>query len=168
MAIRTASEADVDAVREVARRSWETDYPGILTRETATAGVDEWYAPYRLADEVDRDETLLLVADREGDVVGFAHGVWSDGEGYVMRLYVHPDHRRRGVGRALLVDVCDALFDRGATEVSATVLSANEPGRRFYERFGFEFRDEAETTVGGEGYPESRYVLAERSALRTD
>ena len=39
------------------------------------------------------------------------------------------------------------------------VLAANDPGAAFYERFGFGFVDERETTIGDESYPESRYAL---------
>lgn len=168
MTTRTATVDDLDGIREVAEHSWETDYPDILTRETATAGVDDWYAPDRLSADLDRKKTLLLTADRDGDVVGFAHATWNDDEGHLLRLYVDPDHRREGVGRDLLVGVCDALFDRDVERINAMVLSANDPGKAFYERFGFEYQDEAETTIGGEGYPESRYVLEERSQLQVD
>jgi ribosomal protein S18 acetylase RimI-like enzyme len=169
MSIRSATGADVDAVRRVARRSWETDYEDVLTRETATEAVDDWYDPDRIGAELDDDRTLLLVAERTADgeegeertVVGFAHATWNEetAEGYILRLYTHPDHRREGVGRALLERTRDELSGRGVERVNAMVLAANDPGAAFYERFGFGFVDERETTIGDESYPESRYAL---------
>lgn len=167
MTVRPATEADVEAIRRVAERSWETDYPDILTRETAETGVEDWYDRERIRAAVDEAKTLLLVVERNGDVVGFAHGNWRNDEGHLLRIYVDPDHRRAGVGRELLVETCGALFDRGVDEIGAMVLSANEPGRAFYERFGFEHGEEAETTIAGEAYPESRYVLRDRGDLET-
>jgi ribosomal protein S18 acetylase RimI-like enzyme len=176
MTIRPATADDVDAIRAVAERAWETDYPDILTRETATTGVADWYDRETLRDEVDRKKTLLLVAEREtegkaeasSEIVGFAHANWRNEEGYLLRVYVDPDHRRQGLGRDLLVETCDRLFAHEVEQVSAMVLSANEPGRAFYEHFGFAFEDEAETTIGGERYPESRYVLADRGQLTVE
>jgi ribosomal protein S18 acetylase RimI-like enzyme len=162
MSVRQATRADVDAIRRVAKRSWETDYPEtVLTRETVEEAVTDWYAPDRIETELEQERTLLLVAEHEGTVVGFAHATWSDDaeEGYILRIYVHPDHRRERVGRALLESTCTRLVDRGVDRINAMVLSENGPGIAFYERFGFEFVDESETGIGDETYPESRYAL---------
>ncbi|MFD1514043.1 GNAT family N-acetyltransferase [Halomarina rubra] len=178
MTVRRATGDDIEAIREVAKRSWTTDYPDILTRETAETAVTDWYTAEGIAAELRDSRTLVLVAEGEdggdgeggegeneaGDessVVGFAHATWTDTdhEGYILRLYVDPDHRRENLGRDLLDRTVDALADAGVDRVNAMVLSANEPGRGFYEHFGFERVDEQPTTIGGESYPETRYVL---------
>jgi ribosomal protein S18 acetylase RimI-like enzyme len=161
MTVRSARTGDVGAVRGVVRRSWETDYEDVLTRETVDEAVNDWYAPERIEAELDRENAMLLVAERDGTVVGFAHATWTPDEarGHVLRLYVDPNRRRAGVGRELLERTCADLVDRGVERVDAMVLSANDPGTEFYEAFGFEFVDESETTIGDERYPESRYVL---------
>ena len=106
--------------------------------------------------------------DRTGDVdgndgervVGFAHAeLGRDEAGYILRLYVHPDYRHRGVGRRLLERARDDLFDHGAERINAMVLAANEPGNEFYRSFGFEKVAAGETTIGGESYREHTYAL---------
>ena len=161
MTIRVATEDDVDAVRQVAKRSWETDYPEILTRETIEEGFNDWYAHDRIADALVPARSLLLVAERDESVVGFAHATWSsdEGEGYILRLYVHPDHRRQNVGHELLERTCADLSEAGVERINAMVLAENDPGNTFYEQFGFEFVDETQTTIGGDSYRENRYVL---------
>lgn len=162
MTIRAATADDVEAVRQVARRSWQADYPGVLTRETVEEGVEDWYAAADLAEALSRERTLLLVAEREGAVVGFTHAVrrTADDVGFIMRLYVDPDHRREGTGAALLDAVTGALREAGVERIDAAVLSANERGRAFYEAAGFELADETETRIGGESHPECRYSLS--------
>lgn len=161
MSTRAATEDDIDAIRRVAKRSWETDYPEILTRETIDEAVDDWYAHERLADALVPARSLLLVAERDESVVGFAHATWSNDErqGYILRLYVHPDHRRQGVGHELLERTRDELTAAGVDRINAMVLAENDPGNAFYERFGFEFVDETRTTIGGDSYRENRYAL---------
>ena len=159
MTIRTAAEDDVDAIGRVAERSWAVDYPDILTSETAEAAVNEWYDADRIAEELAAERTLLFVAEADGPVVGFSHATWNDAEGYILRTYVHPDHRGEGFGRGLLTATRDALESRGVERVNAMVLAENGPGNAFYERFGFERVDRSETEVGGESYRENRYVL---------
>lgn len=162
MTVRAATADDVEAIKRVARRSWESDYPDILTRETVEAGVEDWYAPDNLTAALSRGRTSLLVAERGGSVVGFVHAVRQAATdvGFVLRLYVDPDHQREGVGAALLEAVIEALRVDGLERIDAAVLSANEHGRSFYESFGFELADETETRIGEESYPECRYSLS--------
>lgn len=159
MTVREATPDDIEAIREVARRSWAADYPAIVSRETVTDGVDEWYASDRLADDVGRPRALVLVAD-DGGVVGFAHAVLSAETGHILRLYVDPDHRSQGIGGDLLEATRDELFDRGVEHVQATVLTANEPGNAFYRAYGFERTGEGTTTIAGESHPENTYTLS--------
>jgi ribosomal protein S18 acetylase RimI-like enzyme len=167
MPIRAATDDDIEDIRRIAERSWELDYPDILTRETIEAGFDEWYAPEGIAAEVASARSLVLVADRDGEVVGFVHAARSAStdEGYILRLYVDPDHRRENVGHELLERACVDLTDQGVERINAMVLAENDPGNSFYERFGFELDDESETTIGGESYRENRYVLEGSDAL---
>jgi len=181
MTVREASADDVAGIREVARTAWEVDYPEILSRETAERGVEEWYESSHIEGGVTGSRTRLFVACAdesdsadEGDsvadgedaevIVGFAHAeLGGDDEGYVLRLYVHPDHRNRGLGRRLLERTRDDLFAHGAERINAMVLAANEPGNAFYRSLGFEKVEEGETRIGGETYRENTYAL-ERGA----
>jgi ribosomal protein S18 acetylase RimI-like enzyme len=161
MTVREATEDDLGAITRIAEQSWTVDYPDILTRETVEEAVNEWYAADRVAEEFEADQTLLLIAERDESVVGFAHATWNDAEreGYILRIYVHPDHRRKDVGRELLEETRTELSEKGVDRINAMVLAENDPGNAFYERFGFDRVDESETTIGGETYLENRYVL---------
>jgi ribosomal protein S18 acetylase RimI-like enzyme len=160
MTIREASASDVEAIRDVARASWDADYPEILSRETVEAGVEEWYAVDRIREAVENPRDRLFVAEEGGDVLGFAHAVLTGGdEGHLLRLYVAPDARRRGVGHELLDRVCEDLFDYGVDRVYAMVLSDNEVGNAFYRDLGFEKTGEGETTIGGDTFGENTLVL---------
>lgn len=159
MSPRTAAEEDIEAIRRVAEQSWEANYP--VTRETAEEAVNDWYDADRLREELRDGRTVLLVAERDGEVVGFAHATWNEeeSEGYILRIYVHPEHRNEGVGRELLERARADLSDHDLERINAMVLADNDPGNDFYERFGFERADESETVIGGETYRENRYVL---------
>ncbi|ADQ69268.1 acetyltransferase [Halogeometricum borinquense DSM 11551] len=167
MNIRTATESDTHAILRIAEQSWKTDYPEILTRETAEEAVTDWYTSEQIEAELNEEQTMILVAEREGAVVGFAHAAWNDSEedGYILRIYVHPEHRRENIGRELLERTCTNLAEQGIERINAMVLVENDPGNAFYKRFGFEHVDESQTTLGGEPHPENRYVLEHPSEL---
>lgn len=170
MTIRSATAADIDAIQDIAEDAWKTDYPDIMTRETASDAITAWYNPTRLEAELENDRTELLVAERDGTVVGFSHANWSaiDAGGHILRLYVHPDHRRAGIGTELLEETCATLATHDVDRINAMVLAENDPGNTFYDRFGFEFADESETTIGDKAYPENRYVLERPFDLNVD
>lgn len=155
--IRRATSADVESIRQIAKASWEADYPDILSREASEEGFEEWYDPDRIEAELNEDDTILLVGVRDDENVGFAHAVRTQRTGHILRVYVTPDHRGRGVGGDLLAGARDALLTRGVDRIQAMVLAANDPGNAFYESFGFEKTDERETVIGGETYAENVY-----------
>ena len=58
------------------------------------------------------------------------HGV------YLEDLFVHPEHRRRGIGEALLATLAKVCVDRGYTRLEWSVLDWNEPAIDFYRSLG--------------------------------
>jgi len=160
MTIREATERDVDAIHDVAKAAWETDYPDILSRETVNEGVEEWYDPSSLQDAVTDSRTRLFVAVDGETVVGFAHATLSgEADGHILRLYVHPEHREQGLGRRLFEETRADLVEHGVDRLYAMVLADNDLGEAFYESLGFKKTDESETTIGGNAYRESTFVL---------
>lgn len=138
--VREATADDVEGIGTVARRSWEADYPAILNRESIGEGIEEWYAPERLRFDDASDDALLLVA-ADGEAVGT-----------LLRLYVDPDHRERGLGTR-------RLDEYGCSRLEAMVLEGNEPGNAFYRSYGFERDRFGATTIDGDPHDEVVYAL---------
>ncbi|MCM3920293.1 GNAT family N-acetyltransferase [Frankia sp. AiPs1] len=113
------------------------------------------------------DPGALLVADHNGDVVGTVVAGWDGWRGHVYRLVVDPEHRRRGVARALLSAAHDRFAALGAVLADALVEDDNADARATYEAIG--------TSPAGAGwygsYPErtvaDRGRAAGRSAMTT-
>jgi ribosomal protein S18 acetylase RimI-like enzyme len=130
--IRAATNVDRELIREL----WqafedELDHPPYL-RETW----DEAWAD--LAVTI-RDGVALL-AEEDGRAVGFLFCVLGDRgrrTAHVTDIYVRPDARRRGIGRALLAEVVEPARAARLDHVSLEVLLRNTEARRLYERLGF-------------------------------
>lgn len=161
MPIREATTDDVESIRRVAEASWELDYPDVMSRESLDEGVHEWYSADRIREAIYWSRSHMLVAEPDGDVAGFVHADVraDDGVGHVLRLYVHPDHRRQGIGGELLEAACRALADDGVTHVRATVLESNDLGNEFYREHGFEPAGTESIVVGDETHRETTYDL---------
>src|SRR4051812_39959863 len=85
-------------------------------------------------------DSAVLVARRNGDVVGGAAVAGFGETGWIGALGVAGLARRRGMGTALTEAAVAWLRDHGARTV---MLYATEAGRPVYERVGFESEGEA-------------------------
>jgi len=89
-----------------------------------------------------RDGTAVVFAGHgdDGPAVGTATGAEYEAEGGVAHVYamwVAPDARGAGVGRALLDAVAGWARDRGCDRLVLSVTESNETARCFYEECGF-------------------------------
>ena len=69
--------------------------------------------------------------------LGYAITGIAGRRGYVQRLAVHPDARRRGIGATLLVDGLRWARRRGAREAVVNTDRDNAAARSLYESYGF-------------------------------
>jgi len=81
----------------------------------------------------------------EGAIAGYTYGGledrdWNlllDKHGAIHDLYVADDHRRQGVGEALLKAVLAELEGLGAERIALSTMPTNLPAQRLFGRFGF-------------------------------
>lgn len=83
----------------------------------------------------------LLVAERDGEVVGTLVAGWDGWRGNMYRLAVAADERRRGVGLALVRAGEEYLRDRGAARITALVAFDDGEAGAFWDAAGYP-RDE--------------------------
>jgi GNAT superfamily N-acetyltransferase len=90
----------------------------------------------------ERPAAESVVAEREGEVIGFAlfftnFSTFLGKPGlYLEDLYVQPAHRGSGVGQALLTHLAGLANERGYGRFEWSVLDWNVDAIRFYERMG--------------------------------
>jgi len=86
----------------------------------------------------------LVVAELDGEVVGFAHLLTYEDVTHgapaaaLLGLYVQPDHRRRGIGTALLRETCQRARLRRVHEFQVSTEPDNEAALSLYRRHGAE------------------------------
>lgn len=84
----------------------------------------------------------VLVAVENDQVVGYSSfGDFRPFEGYQSTVensvYVHPDHQRKGIGRALMKQLIDQAKKKGKHVMVAAIESGNAPSIRLHAEFGF-------------------------------
>lgn len=89
-----------------------------------------------------------LIAEQDGVPAGFVlfffnYSTWKGRPGvYVEDIYVEPEFRRHGIGKALLKRVAAFAVDRGCRRMQWEVLDWNTPAIDFYLAMGGKFLDE--------------------------
>jgi GNAT superfamily N-acetyltransferase len=138
--IRPARAADIGAMH-------------LLVRDLATyeRGVHEVTATeddLRAALLAPQPSLFGHVAEEDGQVAGFAlwflsYSTWAGKHGiYLEDLYVRPERRGQGHGKALLVELARICVERGYGRLEWSVLDWNSPARGFYESLGAVALDE--------------------------
>jgi GNAT superfamily N-acetyltransferase len=95
-----------------------------------------------------RPFALTFMAEVDGEPVGFALAfpTFSTFRGqpglYLEDLYVKPEHRGKGIGKALLATLAKLARDRGFGRLEWSVLDWNEPSIGFYRSLGARPLDE--------------------------
>ncbi len=90
---------------------------------------------------LERDPDALLVAERDGRVVGTLIVGWDGWRCHLYRLAVEPSARRHGVARALVAEAEDRARQLGAVRLDAMVDNANETAIGFWASTGFQPED---------------------------
>ena len=141
--IRPAERQDVplvaDLIRQLAKFE-KLEHEVVLTDDLLVAGLFG-ARPYAEA----------VIAEEDGKPIGFAlffhtFSTFLARPGiYLEDLFVLPDQRGRGVGRALLGHLAHLALERGCGRLEWAVLNWNQEAIRFYERLGA--RPNSEWTV---------------------
>ena len=85
-----------------------------------------------------------LVAEHQGRVVGMAlwhlrYSTWKGVCMYLEDLYVQPEFRQQGTGKALFMRLKELAEDKHCRRLVWQVLDWNEPAIRFYKKLGSQF-----------------------------
>src|SRR5882724_9084647 len=139
-AIRPATAADVPIILELIRAL--ATYERAPNEVTATEdGLNKVLFGEKPAAEV-------LLAFENETAVGFAvffhnFSTWLGRPGlYLEDLFVRPEDRGKGYGRALLIHLAKIARDRGCGRMEWAVLDWNEPAIQFYRKLGAKSMDE--------------------------
>lgn len=117
------------------RTARPADLPGMVRIERASFPLPWSEGAFRSV--MRRDDARLIVADRAGEVVGYAAVWFAADEGELADIAVHPDRRREGIGTRLVAAVMEEARRRGAQQIFLQVRESNRGALRLYEAAGF-------------------------------
>lgn len=122
--VRDLAPEHLDGVMEIERQSFPTPWSRALFEEELGRAFSH---------------SIAAMSEPGGEVMGYAICWTVAGESHLLNIAVHPEARRRGIGRLLLRE----CIRRGAMARSRSILlevrPGNEPALSLYCREGFRF-----------------------------
>lgn len=81
---------------------------------------------------------IYLVAEFDGKIVGSVLGTHDGRKGWINRVAVHPEYRRKGIARQLVEAVERRCLKLGIKIFAALIEDWNETSMRVFERLGYQ------------------------------
>ena len=142
--IRPATPSDAAAIARIHITSREQTMPYLPPRKRSDEQVRSWI------ENIVLKECRVWVAERDGDVLGFAA---LEDETLLDQLYLLPGVRRQGIGTLLL----DEVRRSSPKGLSLHVFQQNTDARAFYERHDFTVIETDDGSANMENLPQLTY-----------
>ena len=119
----------------IIRRMTMADVEGVAAVEAATFPTP--WSRDAFASEMNNVAARYLVAEQDGEIVGFA-GAWIIlDESHITNIAVLKAHRGQKLGRRLTEGLLQYLSNLGAAYVTLEVRKSNEVAQNLYKSLGF-------------------------------
>ncbi len=170
---RTASPVDAPAIADLHAESWRASYRGMLADDYLDGAVfDDRRAVWTGRLSEPRDTQLVIVAEQDAHIVGFACAyahedpTWGS---FLDNIHAHPHRHREGIGTSLVAEVADwCRLVAGDCGLYLYVFRLNHKARRFYKHLGATDAgsERRRPGVGGEPRDIHRYAWPTLDAIR--
>lgn len=169
--IRVATPADAALLASLGARTFRAAFGSQNHPDDVAQYLAEQFHPARQREELECPDWLTLIAEADGEPVGYAQSTPAPppvplGPGPVRclrRLYLDQAWTGRGLGRPLLEAIVADARGRGSAWIWLTTWERAAQARAFYRKVGFEPIGETTFQVGSD--PQRDVVLARRLSL---
>jgi len=138
--IRSANESDLDDLLEFEQALIKHERPFDSTlKQTGKI----YY--YDLPELIASDDSLVLIADADGEAVGCGFGKLEENKpkfnekrhGYIGLIYVDENYRRQGIAEKIFEHLFDWFRERDVWETMLRVYHDNDMAVKAYKKIGY-------------------------------
>src|SRR2546426_2856615 len=142
--IRPASKSDLVALGRFGAALMRQHHASDPRRFILTDRPEDGYGRF-LVSQLATPDSLVLVAERENEIVGYVFAgieptAWRDLRGpcgFIHDVYVHERARRQGTGRMLVRAAVAWVRSKGQSQVVLWSKSGNDAAQRLFAHLGF-------------------------------
>jgi N-acetylglutamate synthase-like GNAT family acetyltransferase len=148
--IREATIDDVEAIRDIAEKTWRQVYGPILEKEQLDFMLAEIYSAEKLTTQIsDNIQTFLMLIEGDEPVAFAVYSPREENPGIykLHKLYCLPQTQGKGYGKVLINQVIANTLAAGIHTLDLNVNRYNN-AKTFYEKMGFEIAYEEDVPIG--------------------
>jgi ribosomal protein S18 acetylase RimI-like enzyme len=146
--VLNATFKDIAAIQKLLRETWKDTYGHHLSQETLDEVYKNWQSIEFLTKQIENPQFYFPLAKDCDELVGLSTAQMPEDTIVMFRLYVFPQHQRKGIGDLLLNNVIEHF--QGAKKIQLYVELMNPKGQSFYKKQGFKEMKRAEEKVVNE------------------
>ncbi|HEX8617769.1 MAG TPA: GNAT family N-acetyltransferase [Thermoanaerobaculia bacterium] len=135
--IRFATPDDAATLAAFGARTFRDAFAADNRAEDMDAYVGQAYGETQQRRELEDPNQAVLLVERDGVLLAYAHLRISENEVEIARFYVDRAHHGEGIAQELMQHAIDVARERGAKRVWLGVWERNPRAIRFYEKCGF-------------------------------
>ncbi len=152
--IKNADESDITPLSELAQLCFIDTFGHLYSKENLLEHLQETCSPDFFREALLHDQILL--AKKENKLFGYikygemglpVESIFDDAK-EIHRLYVHPEFKRKNIGRSLMQYALDDIFLKSAKHLYLSVYEDNIAAQKFYQNYGFSIVGEYDYYVG--------------------
>ncbi len=137
-------------VSALARRIWPVVYAGMISKEQIEFMLEWMYAPSQIQNDMENGIIYCWI-EWDSRRVGFTafDPLRQNGDCEIHKLYIHPEHHRRGIGMKTLRQVEKLATANDVTLLHLRVNRDNQSAIALYRKAGFTIAKEDVKNIGG-------------------
>jgi len=138
MEFETLSESDAEGISAYVHDMWVDTYSGIIIggRARAESIFDNWIGPEKIRSDM-RAGHFFAYLVTEGTRVGLISAGKEGDDLMISKVYIGPEHRRRGYATEAMEYIFDYGRQKGCSRAVLEVNPRNTAAISFYENIGF-------------------------------
>lgn len=133
--IVNATPTDAVAIQTLLKDTWKDTYGDYLSQATLDEVYENWISIEFLTNQIENSAIYFPLAKDRDEIVGISTTGMREDVIVMPRLYVSPQHQRKGIGELLLNSVIAHFQDAKKLQLNVQVM--NVKGQSFYKKHGF-------------------------------
>lgn len=159
ISFKEATETDIELIRQLAEKSWNTAYQGIISQEQIDYMLRKMYSAGEISKQIlnpDYHYFLILNDEIPAGFIGFEHH-FEENTTKLHRIYLLPEMKGKGLGKAAIEFLKEKVSETTDRRIILNVNKANS-AQKVYESQGFKIYKETVIDIG-EGYVMDDFLM---------
>lgn len=156
---KKAKEPEIEKIRDLAKKSWNSAYAKILSQEQIDYMLGEMYSFNEILSQIQNPNYHYFIIEFNENSAGFIgfENHYEPSTTKLHRLYLLEDFKGKGLGKSALQFLKEKSFESDDTRIILNVNKDN-PAKKMYESQGFTVYKEEVFDIGN-GFVMDDYLL---------